>query len=172
MDEAVTIRPVAYAEILGAGNARELLEEYAAECALPELGPVNPQAEIYAAIERTGAFQCFGMHLRCGQLRPEGAPADGDGIREEVLVGFASVLVYVVPHYGKRIATVESLFVAAAHRSGRRGNKLMKAVEEHARAQGCVAVLYSAPVRSQLARLLFLLETEYRNSNHVFLKRL
>lgn len=148
------IRPIRYAEILDAPNAQQLLEEYAAECALPELGAINPQREIYAAMERSGAFQCFGAHGEDGSL-----------------VGFAAPLTYVVPHYGTRIATVESLFMAAAHR-GWTGGKLMRAIEEHARGQGSAAILYSAPVGSRLARLLFRSEPEYRNSNHVFIKRL
>jgi hypothetical protein len=147
------ILPITYAEILGSPNARELLEEYSAECALPELGPTNPQAETYAAMERTGNFQCFGAY-EAGSL-----------------LGFAAPLTYVVPHYGTRIATVESLFMAAAHR-GWMGGKLMRAIEEHSRAQGCAAMLYSAPVGSRLARLLFQSEPEYRNCSHVFIKRL
>lgn len=149
----ISIRPIRYAEILEALNAQELLEEYAAECSLPELGPIEPQVEAYAVMERSGAFQCFGVY------------EDGG------LVGFASALTYIVPHYGKRIATVESLFLAAAHRSGRTGNTLMSAIEEYARKQGCVVILYSAPASSQFERLLRLLKP-YRHSNTVFLRSL
>ncbi len=149
----MAIRPVAFAEILGAPNAPELLAEYAAECALPELGAIEPQAEMYAVMEESGAFQCFGVY-RDGQLS-----------------GFASALVYVVPHYGKRIATVESLFVAAASRRTGAGTKLMSAIEEHARERGCVAILYSAPAASQFESLLKML-TPYRHSNTVFLRSL
>lgn len=144
---------VSYAEILAAPNARELLEEYSAECSLPEIGQSDPQTEVYAAMERSGAFQCFGVY-------------EGGG-----LVGFASVLMYVVPHYGRRIATVESLFLAAAHRSGRTGHGLMSALEEYARENGCVAILYSAPAGGQFERLLRLLKP-YRHSNTVFLRSL
>jgi hypothetical protein len=130
-----------------------LLAEYAAECALPELGPAQPQADMYAVMEQSPAFQCFGVY------------EDGE------LAGFASVLTYVAPHYGKRIATVESLFIAAAQRRGRTGNELMCALEEHAAKCGCVAILYSAPAGSQLERLLQLLRP-YRHSNTVFLRAL
>lgn len=148
---ALTIRPVAYSEILGAANAAELLDEYAAECSLPELGRPDPQPETYAAMERTGAFQCFGVFER-------GA-----------LVGFASVLVYVNPHYNKRIATVESLFLAAEHRCGAAWYRLKAALKEHAKEQGCVVLLASALVGSKLARLMFLSDPEFRHSHHVFL---
>lgn len=149
-----SVVPVAYSEILGAANAAELLAEYAAECSLPEIGAIDPQAATYAAMERTGAFQCFGVF------------ADG------ALVGFASLLVYVNPHYNKPVATVESLFVAAAHRSGEAWYQLKAALKEHSRKRGSVVLLVSALVNSKLARLLFLDEDEFRLSHHVFLGRL
>jgi len=147
------IRPIAYSEILNAPNATELLAEYAAECALPEIGPIDPQADMYALMEQSRAFQCFGVY--------EGPE----------LVGFASFLAYVVPHYGKRIATVESLFIARSERKGRAGNELMAAIEEYARRCGCVAILYSAPADSQFEQLLGLLRP-YRHSNTVFARSL
>jgi hypothetical protein len=149
------IRPISYSEILGAPNAAELLREYEEECSLPEIGRIDPQAATYAAMERSGAFQCFGLFEDDGSL-----------------VGFASVLVYVNPHYNKPIATVESLFVAEAHRSGSAWFQLRGALKEYSRRRGCVALLLSAPVGSKLARLLFVEEDECRNSNHVFITRL
>lgn len=146
----VEVRAASFAEIL---DAEELLLEYAAECALPELAPINPQREMYAAMERTGAFQCFGV------------------FDQGVLVGFATVLTFIVPHYGKKIATAESLFLAAAHRSAGPGNRLLQTVERYAREQGCVAILYSAPAGSQFERLLRA-RKPYRHSNTVFLRSL
>ncbi len=147
------VRRITFAEILDAPNAPDLMEEYSAECALPELAPIDPQRDAYAAMEATGAFQCFGAF--------EG----------RALAGFAAALVYAVPHYGKRIATVESLFLAAGHRRGRAGNQLMNAVEDYAREQGCLVILYSAPAASQFERLLRVLRP-YRHSNTVFLRSL
>jgi GNAT superfamily N-acetyltransferase len=149
----IEILPVSLADVLDAPNAKALFAEYEAECSLPELRPIDPQRDIYAAMERTGAFQSFGVYVK------------------GVLVGFASALTYIVPHYGKRIATVESLFLAAGHRRGRTGNELLNAIEEYARKQGCIVVLYSAPAGSQFERLLRLLKP-YRHSNTVFLRSL
>lgn len=149
----ISVLSISYAEILGAPNAAGLLREYEAECSLPELAPIAPQAEAYAAMERTGNFQCFGVY-------------EGD-----VLLGFASVLTYVVPHYGKRIATVESFFLAGAHRRGRTGHGLMNAIEDFARERECVVVLYSAVAGSQFEQLLRMLKP-YRHSNTVFLRTL
>lgn len=149
----ISVRAISYAEILGAPNAAELLAEYEAECSLLELAPYSPQVDAYAAMERTGNFQCFGVY--------EG----------EVLLGFASALVYVVPHCGKRIATVESFFLAGAHRRGRTGHALMNAIEDFGRQRACVLVLYSAVAGSQFEQLLRMLKP-YRHSNTVFLRTL
>jgi GNAT superfamily N-acetyltransferase len=150
----VEIRPIRYSEILGAPNAGELFAEYAAECALPELGPVSPQAALYEAMEKGGGMQAFGVY--------EG----------RLLAGFATPLVYTVPHYGKVVASTESLFVAAAHRRGGTGFKLLDVIEGYARGRKCAASFYSAPSNSRFARLMYLSGEEYRHSNSVFVKRL
>src|SRR5207302_758034 len=92
-DCTVEIRPISYTEIL---DAAALLAEYSAECSIPEIGTPNPQREMYAKMESCGLMHSFGAF-------------EGDD-----LVGFATILVCVLPHYGKKIATVESLFLAKA----------------------------------------------------------
>jgi GNAT superfamily N-acetyltransferase len=144
------IRPVSYSDILA---HPELLAEYAAECSITEIGTVNPQGEIYAVLEKANIVRMFGaFHV-------------------EQLVGFASVLVSVLPHYGRKVATLESLFVSAPHRSGGKGAHLMAAGEEFARQSGCVAILYSAPAGGKLERLLTI-QKKYRLTNSVFCRSL
>ena len=147
------IRPLCYAEILDSANSEQLLAEYAAECSIPEIGVPNPQKELYAQMESSGLMKCFGVF--------------GDG----VLIGFAAMLFFVVPHYGKKVASVESLFVEQEHRSSGMGIALMRTIEEEAKASECVAVLYSAPTGSQLERLLSLSKS-CRRTNSVFTNRL
>lgn len=147
------VRLVSFADILDAENAPELIAEYSAECSIPEIGETNPQRDLYAVMERTGLAQSFGAY-RDGQL-----------------AGFAIVLIYVLPHYGKQIATVESLFVASAHRNSEIGRELMAAIEGYAREKGCKVILYSAPAGSRLERLLFL-KKPYRRTNAVFCRSL
>jgi GNAT superfamily N-acetyltransferase len=146
------IRPVKYIEILGAANASELLAEYAAESAIPEIGPTCPQALMYAAMENSGMFHAFGA------------------FRVKLLVGFAAILTYTLPHYGRKIATVESLFVSKEHR-GNYGRGLMNALEKYAREDGCAVVLYSAPAGGQLEKVLSLRKS-YRRTNSVFCRSL
>ena len=149
---AVEVRAVKYGEILGAPNWPELLVEYAAECSLPELGPVNPQAGLYEGLERSGGFQAFGAF---------------DDAR---LVGFVTVLEYPLPHYGgKKIAATESLFLARAYRNQGIWPRMMAVVKGFAKSRGCATVQCTAPVGSRFARLMELNRTQYRKSNVVYL---
>lgn len=150
---SLTIERVSYAEILGAANAAALIAEYAAECSIPEIGVISPQAEMYAAMEKSGNFQVFGAF---------------DG---RLPVGFAAPLTYLNPHYGRRIATMESVFLARTHRSGRAGNQLMNAAEEYGRERECEAMLYSAKKGSQFEKLMYLLKP-YHPTHTVFMRSL
>jgi len=127
------IRPVSTTRLL---EAKELIAEYAAECSIPAIGKISPQAGMYEALEQSGVFRCFGAF-------------DGDS-----LVGFGTVITTVFPHYGKKVATVESLFVASGSRRGIAGAELLKTIDTHAKDAGCVAILYSAPADSRLEKLL------------------
>jgi len=128
-----SIRRVSYAEILGAANAPRLIAEYAAECSVPDY---DPQAETYAALERAGTLQCFGAYV------------------ETDLVGFVSVLTTRMPHNGKRVATVESLFVDRASRGSGAANALLRVVEDYASERECVAITRTARIASRLDTVL------------------
>lgn len=147
------VKSVRYTDILDAENARALIDEYSVECSIPEIGPTNPRRDLYAAMESTGLMQTFGAYV------------DGK------LAGFATVLIYTLPHYGRQIATVESIFLAAGHRESGLGRELMAAVEGFARQRDCAAILYSTPVGSRLEQLLSLRKS-CRRTNAIFCKSL
>lgn len=147
-----SIRNISIAEIFRAPNAADLFSEYADECSIPLIGKINPQPEIYAAMERNGMLQCFGAY---------------DGER---LIGFATILLPILPHYGKKVATVESLFIEQDGRKGGIGRKLLYSVENFAKNSGCVAILYSAPAGGKLERLLSM--KRYARTNTVFCRSL
>ena len=147
------IRKISYREILDAPNAAELFREYAAECSLPEIGKIFPQAAMYEALERSGGMKAFGVY------------------KGEVLIGFAVLLMYVVPHYGRKIAAPESVFLARAERHSGGGADLMNLLERTAKEAGCVAMLYSAPAGSRLEDLLRK-RRGFRHSNTVFVREL
>lgn len=149
----ITIAPVGFAGILRAPNAEKLFAEYGEECSIPAIGQINPQPDLYEKLESNGAMRTFAA------------------FQDSELIGFGTVLVYVVPHYGEPIATIESLFIAAEHRATNAGNALMEAIEHHAELAGAVVVLYSARVGSRLERLLTM-KKDYERTNTVFLRKL
>ena len=155
MDETSTHRVLAirYADILDAPEAADLLREYSAECSIPEIGPTCPQRQMYASMESSGLMHSFGAY--------EGS----------ALVGFATLLVFVLPHYGKKIANVESLFLAKAHRRGGLGSLLMDELEKFAREMQCCGVLYNARTGSQFEKYLAAVP-QYKRTNSVFLRTL
>ncbi len=144
------VKRVSFTEVL---KHADLISEYAAECSISAIGPIDPQPHIYEAMENAGVSQCFGAFL------------DGQ------IVGFCNVLTTVLPHYGRKMATIESLFVSKAHRNTSAGKDLMRAVETFAKESGCVGVLYSAPAGGQLEELL-LLRKSYQHTNTVFYRTL
>lgn len=121
--------PTRYSEIL-ANSA--LIERYAVECAVE----ADPQPEIYAALDQVGVLKCFGAYT--------GAE----------LAGFVSLLMNVMPHNGKRIATIESIFAVPEHRNLGTGDALLDAAEAFAAASGCAALIYTARVGSALEKVL------------------
>jgi GNAT superfamily N-acetyltransferase len=147
------IIPATYRQLLDDPHSETLFAEYAEECSLPELGPIAPQRELYEALEASGGMRCFGVYHKMA------------------LVGFVTILIYVLPHYGKKIATTESIFLSRKHRTGWAGMEMLRFIEAYAKESGCAAVLYTTPEGSRFSTLLSIRD-EYRHSNNVFMKGL
>jgi hypothetical protein len=148
---AVLIRACRAREIFDDPRSEQLLAEYSAECAIALIGRPSPRRDMYENLEACGMGHCFAAY-EAGEL-----------------CGFAMLLIAVVPHYSLSCGNLESLFVT---RSAHCGGDLMRRVEEFARERGCTAILYTAPVNSRLARLLFLSEDRYMLVGHAFCRRL
>lgn len=148
-----TLRPVSYLEILDSPEVADLLKEYEEECSIPEIGLACPQRKLYEQMESTGLMRSFGVYL------------------DAALVGFVTLLLFTLPHYGKKIANVESLFLAKAHRRGRLGQRLLTQIEVIAKDAGCSVVLYNARAGSRFERLLAV-SSRYQRTNSVFLRAL
>lgn len=148
-----SIRPIRYVDVLDAPNAESLLSEYAHECSLPAIGQPDPQRQMYDAMEQAGRLFVLGAY------------------DDDKLVGFASFLMAALPHYGKKVATMESLFLSQEYRGSGLGMKLLVAVEQIAKDSECVAVLYSARTGSTFEKLLSMLKC-YEQTNTVFCRRL
>jgi GNAT superfamily N-acetyltransferase len=150
----VNVRACSVAEVFDDSECAALLAEYEPECANPLLGATAPSRSAYESLEALRVGQCFSARL------------------EGRLCGLAFLLIAPLPHYGRRFATVESLFATREARGAGIGILLMNAVEAHARSAGCGAILYSAKSESRLERLFLLLGDKYLLTNHVFTKSL
>jgi len=143
------------ADIEAAPNIGKLLAEYTAEAGIPELGAPAAQFDTYRLLESTGALRVIGA------------------FRDEQLAGFVTVLLSTLPHFGKRAAVVESLFVSPAARDLGYGvgGALMREAESYAREQGAEAILYSTPAGGSLEKALMRREP-YRATNTIFFRSL
>jgi acetyltransferase (GNAT) family protein len=146
----LALRLISYADILDNDKTAELLKEYSEECSIPEIGRPNPQREIYASMEKSGLMYSFGV------------------FDDDELVGFVTLLLFILPHYGKKIANVESLFLSKSHRNGSNGIWLMEKIEEWVKMMQCVGMLYNSRAGSRLESLLSSLP-KYTHTNSVFL---
>lgn len=137
VENQVTVLPVSVATIFDAPNATGLIRAYAEECLIPD---AEPQRATYEAMERVGALKCFVAYADLGG--------------SSLLVGFVSIICAVMPHCGKRLATVESLFVEPAYRDTGAGVDLISAAEQCAADFGCLAITAAARVDSAFDKIL------------------
>ncbi|WP_348269753.1 GNAT family N-acetyltransferase [Edaphobacter paludis] len=145
----IEIKPATSGDVL---DSTSLIAEYAAECSIPAIGEINPQRETYSLMENAGLLHSF-MVLENGEK-----------------IGFAMVVTPIMPHYGKRVASIESLFITKNRRRSGAGLELMRAVEQAVKQLGCVGILYSSPAGGQLERLLEASKA-YQRTNAVFFRR-
>jgi GNAT superfamily N-acetyltransferase len=90
---------------------------------------------------------------------------------EDRLIGFLSMLVSVLPHYGVQVGATESYFVAEKYRTTGAGLRLLKHAEKAAEAQGATAMLVSAPIGSRLDTVLSN-KTSYEPVNTIYVRTL
>jgi GNAT superfamily N-acetyltransferase len=88
--------------------------------------------------------------------------------REDDLVGFIIVLVAVLPHFGRRVASTESFFVAQSERKSGAGLQLLREAERLARELGAVGFFVSAPIGSRLASVMP--RARYREASTIFFR--
>ena len=149
----MTIQQVSFSAILDAPNAAALLKEYEAECANPLIGPINPQREMYAQLERAGLMTSFASFA------------------DELVLGFGTVLLTIYPHYGVKVATLESIFTASSHRHSLIGATLLGKMEKLAKDIDCAGIYASAPIGSQFEALLDA-KKDYKRTNSVLFRSL
>lgn len=149
---SIAIRPCRVADIQQAPNIDALVSTYAEESLNQAIGPANPQWDTYRHLEEIGLMRVVGAF-------------DGD-----TLVGFVFVLVSVLPHFGKPVASSESVFVRPESRKHGTGTRLLRAAETMAKEMGADGFLVSAPTGSRLERIMP--HQGYRETNRVFYRDL
>ena len=135
--------------LLACPEIADLMREYA-EQANALLSAPTPQMEGYIKMEEAGYLHAIGAFI------------DGK------LVGFAGLIVTVLPHYGQLSASMESLFVSKAHRKSGAGLKLIKEAENMARDLGATSFAMTVPATGKLSSIAS--RIGYRKTNEVFLK--
>ena len=149
--ENLHVSPSTVSAIMGAPEFPALVQEYADECANRGLPPPLAHLDRYPMLEAAGV-----LHPVAATLGDE-------------LIGFITVLVSVLPHYGFSVAMSESYFVAKVHRHTLAGLKLLVAAEAKARELGTHGIYVSSPTGGALDKVLA--RAGYHETNKVYFKR-
>lgn len=148
---SLEIKQITFSELSENINFNTLIEEYEEEAAIKKLPPIKLKVETYRHYENAGAIYIIGAFFG------------------EKLIGFATVLSPVMPHFSVLISVVESLFVAKEYRKTGAGLKLIEASEKHANEKGSPGLLISAPSGGSLAEVLP--HVGYEETNRVFFRK-
>lgn len=149
----ITVSKASVADVFGRAEFHELIAEYAVECSIAEIGAIDPQQSTYQRMADAGLFQFF------------------VATEDTRMVGLASVITSIIPHYNRPVGVVESLFVEKRCRQTHAGLKLMSAIDAYAKEKGCAATLYSAPAGGPLEKLLGRMKNT-RRTNSTFCRTL
>lgn len=145
------IRKMSVVEMEAQPNLAELFDAYSAESSTNGMPAYNAQIDVYRGLEAAGVLHIFGA------------------INDGKLVGFICLLVTIVPHYARTIATTESYFVAPEHRSSGAGIKLLRTAEAFAESIGAAGMFVSAPINGKLAQVMDAMD-DYRETNRVYFR--
>lgn len=144
------ICPVKVESIFKSAESNILRDEYIEECAIAGLPRPHEKECAYYAMEQNGALYSFGAY------------------KNKELIGFIIMIAPIMPHYGRMITVIDSIFVASKHRKSGAGLALIRQAETLAKSINSPGIFMSAPVNSRLEKLLP--RIKYRPTNTVFFK--
>lgn len=147
----IIVKKCSVYDIENAPNVVGLLDEYSHECAIEGLPVPTANWPLYTKLEINGALQFLS------------ATSNG------WLIGLATVISTIVPHYAAITSVMESLFVLPEYRKTGAGLKLMRLAEKHAKEMGATGLLISAPFYGSLVNLLEK-DNNYKETNRVFFR--
>lgn len=145
------IRVTTIPEFFDHPDTPALLAEYAEESSIAGLPAPMPHRDTYELLEASGRLTLYTAEVN-GRL-----------------VGFLLLLTSINPHYGAQLSVVESYFVASHARAAGAGLALLHQAEARARVNGSAGLLLSAPLDSQLDKVLTRMDS-YRATNRVYFK--
>lgn len=129
------IKAISVEELYATAGFETMVAEYA-EYAIKRMPRPKYTKENYLALERAGLLTAY---------------AD---IRNNIVVGFMSIMITRIPHYGCLAGLVESLFVMRAFRASGAGVRFIVTAERHARAYGVPGIFINCPYGRELAKVL------------------
>lgn len=147
----LVIKQITFDELYNDPAFASLMVEYEEESAIDGLPSIKVKIELYRNYEQNGAFYVVASY------------------HEDKLIGFATVLSPIMPHFSALISVCESLFVAKEFRKTGAGLKLIKDCENHATKLGSPGLLMSAPMGGSLAEILP--KVGYKETNRVFFRK-
>ena len=127
-------------------DSSALMTEYADECRTCGMPEIDPDIDMYNAMENAGLLSIYGAF---------------DGER---LCGFMVLLVTRVPHYSKFIGTIESIFVAKDDRAGGHGMALLNHAKQLIKESEAVGLFVSAPAVGVFDKVLQGLDGKHTNN--------
>lgn len=148
----IEIKQVTFDQLYNDISFPPLLEEYGIESKIDGLPPVKARVEWYQHYEKLGVIYIVAAYL------------------DSKLIGLASVLSPIMPHYSAVVSVCESLFVMKEFRKTGAGLKIIKACEEHAKKSGSGGLMISSKLGSSLAELLSN-SKGYKETNRVFFRK-
>ena len=149
----IEIRKITVAELLEHKDWNAVVEKYADESSIKDMPRFKVDVALYKKLESFGSLSVFGA------------------FSGELLVGFLSVLVTVLPHYSTETAKIESLFVLNEYRHTGAGARLISKAKEAGKEKGAIGLLISAPFGGVLASALSK-RKGFIETNRVFFTRI
>jgi GNAT superfamily N-acetyltransferase len=144
------IEEISAREFLSDADCLRLVSAYREECAKPPFGDSVPCLQAYEAMEGVKAYHLAKLVLNS---KP---------------IGFCGITIFVVPHFSKVCASVESLYLTPEYRKGTNGLRLLNWAKRKAKSLGAVGLTLTAVEGTRLEQIAFRLGK--KTSHNFFLE--
>lgn len=129
----VTIKQCSFNEISSNQNFMNEVLEYSKSATNKQLKYKGFNPQFYIASENAGILKCIGV------------------FDDDIIVGFAGLVLIDYPHYSVKVGTIETLYLNEAYRDNGLGSKLINKVRKVAKDNGCEGIYIGLPYGTPLA---------------------